>query len=233
VQIARSRGSLIAVVGIAVAIVVGVTWYVRRAPPGEVNSVAEANANRVASPTNITARDSTGGAPAAPESVGANVGSAEYPVKLDALRAKFPNNRYWSDGAPTSDPMLAHMRAAKAERDNAALGKIQANEATPEEIRAYYDDRRALSRDYLQISQAVLDEQGDKLPERDRGMFQLSVNMHRDRLKQIDRDESDALARRAAAPGAGGKPAGSTGAAGASGGASAAGSNAAQNADPQ
>lgn len=136
-------------------------------------------------------------------------------MKLDALRAKFPNNRFWAFGAPTSDPMLARMRAAKAERDNAAFGKIQANEASPEEIRAYYDDKRALSRDYLQISQAVLDENGDALPERDRGMFQLSVNMHRDRLKQIERDERDALARRAAATGAAGSAAvGSDGSAG-------------------
>ena len=126
----------------------------------------------------------------------AHRGSAEYPVKLDELRAKFPKNRYWALGAPTSDPAVAKARAAHAEADNKMLGKITANEATPEEIHTYYAERREISKDYLQISQAILDEQGDKLPERDRGMFTLSVKMHTDRLKQIDRDETDALARR-------------------------------------
>lgn len=224
-QITRSRAWTLALVGVVVAIVVGVAWYVRRAPAGEVSSVQEAKAKRVASPTNITSSESTpdnNRTASLPVSDDEHVGNAEYPVKLDALRAKFPNNRYWSFGAPTTDPMLARMRAAKAERDNAAFGKIQANEASPEEIRAYYDDKRALSRDYLQISQAVLDENGDALPERDRGMFQLSVNMHRDRLKQIERDERDALARRAAATGETGSAAvGSDGSAGESQGSAA------------
>lgn len=119
-------------------------------------------------------------------------------MNLEALRARLPDNRYWALGAPTSDPIAAKMRAARAEQDNLAFGRIQSNEATPEEIRAYYTERRAISRDYLQIAELVLAEQGDALPERDRGMFELSANLHRERLKQIDRDEADALARRGA-----------------------------------
>lgn len=42
----------------------------------------------------------------------------------------------------------------------------------------------------------MLAEQSDRLPERDRGMFELSQTLHRARLQQIDRDEADALARR-------------------------------------
>lgn len=118
-----------------------------------------------------------------------------YPVNLDALRARLPGNRYWELGAPTSDPAVARVRAARAERDNKALGRILANEASPDEIHAYYRERRAVSRDYLELSELVLREQGDQLPERDRGMFELSVNLHRARLQQIDRDESDALTR--------------------------------------
>jgi hypothetical protein len=124
------------------------------------------------------------------------IGSAgAYPVKLDDLRARLPDNRYWALGAPTSDPEVAKARAARAERDNAALGRIQANEASREDILAYYAERRAISTDYLEIAGTVLTEQGDRLPERDRGMFELSVTLHRARLQQIDRDESDALAR--------------------------------------
>jgi hypothetical protein len=124
--------------------------------------------------------------------------AAAYPVKLDALRARLPDNRYWALAAPTSDPAVAKARAERAERDNAALGRIQANEASREEIAAYYAEHRAISRDYLQIAELVLVEQGDRLPERDRGMFELSVTLHRARLQQIDRDEADALARLAA-----------------------------------
>ncbi len=125
-----------------------------------------------------------------------HIGSAApYPVQLDALRARIPNNRYWALGAPTSDPAVAKLRAARAEQDNRALGRITANEATPEEIRAYYAERRAISKDYLEVSELVLKEQGDTLPERDRGMFELSANLHRSRLQQIERDQADALAR--------------------------------------
>lgn len=121
-----------------------------------------------------------------------------YPVNLDALRVRLPHNRYWELGAPTSDPAVARARAERAERDNKALGRILANEADPGEIRAYYTERRAISRDYLELAELVLAEQGDRLPPRDRGMFELSVNLHRARLQQIDRDEADALARRSA-----------------------------------
>jgi hypothetical protein len=127
------------------------------------------------------------------------IGSAErYPVNLDALRARLPENRYWTLGAPTSDPTVARARAQRAERDNVVFGRIQSGEARPDEIRAYYAERRAISRDYLQVAELVLAEQGDALPERDRGMFELSVTMHRARLLQIERDEADALARRGA-----------------------------------
>lgn len=129
-----------------------------------------------------------------------HIGSAAppYPVKLDELRARTPNNRFWTLGAPTSDPAVAKLRAARAEADNAALGRITANEATPDEIRAYYAERKAVSRDYLEITELILKENGDALPERDRGAFELSANLHRDRMKQIERDQSDALARLAA-----------------------------------
>jgi hypothetical protein len=202
---AMPRARMVSVVLIACgcAVVIGGVWYARRTVgEGEQTSVAASAGSAVSKPTDTAAGDSvTGNASrgAESESIGAHVGSADYPVKLDALRKRMPDNRYWALGAPTSDPVVAKARAARAERDNAALGRIQANDATPGEIRAYYTERRAISRDYLQLSQTVLDEQGAALSSRDRGMFELSANMHRDRLKQIDRDEADALARRGAA----------------------------------
>jgi hypothetical protein len=121
---------------------------------------------------------------------------AHYPVNLDDLRARLPNNRYWQLGVPTRDPAVARARAERARRDNELFGRVQTGEASEPEIRAYYDERRRVSEDFLQLSMLALAEKGDQLPERDRGMFELSVTLHRARLKQIDRDLADALARR-------------------------------------
>jgi hypothetical protein len=121
---------------------------------------------------------------------------APYPVDLEELRARLPDNRYWELGAPTSDPEVAKARAERARRQNELFGRTQTGEATEPEIRAYYAEQRRVSEDYLRLSMVVLAEKGDELPERDRGMFELSAQLHRARLKQIERDLVDALARR-------------------------------------
>lgn len=202
-QISNLRVRAVTIGAIVVAIVVGVIWFARRPAPREVSSVAATRVGSAGKPnvTSTTASiagtlDSTSGGPRAP-SESDPIGSAgAYPVNLEALRARLPNNRYWTLGAPTSDPAIAKARAARAEQDNVVFGRIQSNEATPDEIRAYYAERRAISLDYLHLAELVLAEQGEALPPRDRGMFELSVNLHRARLQQIERDQSDALARR-------------------------------------
>lgn len=198
-QTDQLRKRALTLAAIVAVIVVGVVGYRRWFARAEVPSVASTSAAPVAHNTDLTSLPNTTSAGSA------QAGSAQpadpiargepYPVKLDALRAKIPNNRYWTMGAPTSDPAVAKVRAARAEQDNRELGRITANEATPEEIRAYYDERRALSRDYLELAELVLKEQANTLPERDRGMFELTANLHRARLQQIERDQSDALAR--------------------------------------
>lgn len=184
---------------VAIVIVVGVVGYFRWARDREVRSVAPTSSAPVPPTTNLTSLPNTATAEfavAGSASTADPIGDPRaYPVKLEELRAQIPNNRYWTLGAPTSDPAVAKVRAARAEQDNRALGRITANEASPEEIRAYYAERRAISRDYLELTELVLKQQGDALPERDRGMFELSANMHRARLQQIDRDQADALAR--------------------------------------
>lgn len=186
---------------IVAAIAVGSAGAVRRCARSdgeEVRAVAQPDpAPRLAPAVRpATARSGSASAPpAAPAEPSGSAGG--YPVDLAALRVRLPDNRYWQLGAPTSDPAVAKRRAARAERDNAELGRVQSGEASSDEVRAYYAERRAISRDYLQIAELVLAEQGESLPPRDRGMFELSANLHRARLQQIDRDESDALARRA------------------------------------
>jgi hypothetical protein len=129
---------------------------------------------------------------------GAEAALAHYPVKLDELRARLPDNRYWELGVPTSDPAVARARAERAKRNNELFGRTQTGEATEPEIRAYYAEQQRVSEDYLALSLLVLQEKGAQLPERDRGMFELSAKMHKDRLIQIQRDLADALARRRA-----------------------------------
>jgi hypothetical protein len=121
---------------------------------------------------------------------------SHYPVDLEDLRARLPNNRYWELGVPTKDPEVARARAERARRDNELFGRTQTGEATEAEIRAYYAERRRISEDYLELSQLVLKEKADQLPERDKNLFALSAKLHKDRLVQIDRDLADALARR-------------------------------------
>lgn len=128
---------------------------------------------------------------------------SHYPVDLEDLRARLPNNRYWELGVPTKDPEVARARAERAKRDNELFGRTQTGEATEAEIRAYYAERRRISEDYLELSQLVLKEKADQLPERDKNLFALSAKLHKDRLAQIDRDLADALARRRQRAGAG------------------------------
>jgi hypothetical protein len=121
-----------------------------------------------------------------------------YPVDLEHLRALLPDNLYFRLGAPTDDPALLQERADEERRWNDLHGKIQSNTATEEEIRSYYDHRRELSEDYVEFASLVLEEYGDKLPERDQGLYALSIKMHRKRLEEIPRNLEDALARRIA-----------------------------------
>ncbi len=150
------------------------------------------------------------GAAPADDSEAARIAAAvaeapRYPVDLDWLRARLPDNLYWRDGAPTSDPEVAKQRAERARKANELYGRVQTGEASEQEIRDYYEEKRRLSQDYQALAELVLKEKGAELPERDRGMFELSARMHRDRLAQIDRDLADAQARRAAKAGAGGR----------------------------
>ena len=191
--------------GALIAIVVGIVWVSRPWAKHAMNPPRSTRTDMVSAdtaPSQASAAQSgspdTPGADdiPSPNLVAEAIGHTEpYPVNLDALRARLPDNRYWALGAPTSDPAVARARAERARRDNTAFGRIQANEATPEEIRAYYAERRSISKDYLELAQLVLAEQGDRLPARDRGMFELSATLHRARLQQIDRDEADALVR--------------------------------------
>jgi hypothetical protein len=123
---------------------------------------------------------------------------AVYPVNFEQLRAEIPDNLYWRLGVPTRDPQIIQQRAEEEHKWNDLFGKVQSNTATEEEIRRYYDHRRRLSEDYIQFSSLVLQEFGHDLPDRDRGLYELSIQLHRKRLGEIPRQIEDALARKRA-----------------------------------
>ncbi|WP_248913842.1 hypothetical protein [Polyangium aurulentum] len=143
--------------------------------------------------------DDAGAAPEAQASAAPPSGDeARYPVDLEHLRALLPDNLYFRLGAPTDDPATLQARAEEERRWNDLYGKIQSNTATEEEIRSYYDHRRELSEDYVEFASVVLEEYEDKLPERDRGLYELSIKMHKKRLEELPRNLEDALSRRVA-----------------------------------
>ncbi len=120
----------------------------------------------------------------------------EYPVKMEDLRAKLPDNLYWELDAPTRDPEVLQRRAEAQRKWNELFGKVQSGDATEEEIHRYYDHRRKLSEDYLAVANLMLSEYGARLPESDKGLIELSIRMHQDRLAEVPRQEQDALARK-------------------------------------
>jgi len=123
---------------------------------------------------------------------------SKYPVDLEHLRSLLPDNLYFRLGAPTDDPAALQARAEEERHWNDLYGKIQSNTATEEEIRSYCDHRRELSEDYVEFASVVLEEYDDKLPERDRGLYELSIKMHKKRLEELPRNLEDALSRRSA-----------------------------------
>lgn len=170
------------------------------------------SADEASSPQSISAPSSSGGSggggldPGGPVRIDDNLpmrSQESYALDLEKLRAEIPDNVYWKLDAPTSDVAVAKERAEQAKRRNTALGRIQANEASEQEIRAYYDERRRVSTDYLQLAKLVLEGKAGEVSDRDRGLFELTVTLHQGRLQQIERDQSDALGRLAARNGSG------------------------------
>ncbi|WP_342375457.1 hypothetical protein NVS55_29745 [Myxococcus stipitatus] len=119
-----------------------------------------------------------------------------YPLDLAALQARLPDNLYWKLGAPSTDPEVLKQREEETKRWSDVFGRVQSGEATEEEVRQYYERRRKVSEDMLQFATTVLAEHGDTLPERDKGLYELSINMHRTRLSEYPRQEADAQAHR-------------------------------------
>jgi hypothetical protein len=125
----------------------------------------------------------------------AAAGASSYPVDLEGLRARLPNNLYWVLGAPTDDPDTLRQRAERARLTNELYGKVLSTTATEEEIQRYYAERRRVSEDYIEFAEMVLTAYRDRLPTEHVGLYELSIRLHSARLDEIPRDQEEALAR--------------------------------------
>ena len=119
-----------------------------------------------------------------------------YPINLERLRADIPRNRYWIDSMPTNDPDVLARREADSAGWNRLYGKVLSGTASTDEIRTWVDHRRNVSEDAIEFAQRVLAEYGSELPERDRGLLELAIDMHRTRLAELPRKESEARERK-------------------------------------
>jgi hypothetical protein len=115
---------------------------------------------------------------------------------LLALRRALPDNVYWSSGAPTTDPQALATRTEQQAADNVLYGRVLSGTATEDEVRRYYQAVRRRSQDYLRLAEEALRRQGDRMSERDRGLFELAARLHRERLATLPREEERALERR-------------------------------------
>jgi hypothetical protein len=125
----------------------------------------------------------------------ASAGAPDDPVDLNRLRARLPDNLYWTLGAPTDDPAVLAARRERERRTNELYGKVQSTTATEEEIERYYAERRRVSEDYIRFAELVLAEYRDQLPEEHIGLYELSIRMHRARLDDNPRERQEALDR--------------------------------------
>jgi DNA anti-recombination protein RmuC len=117
-------------------------------------------------------------------------------VDLEQLRERLPSNLYWELAAPTKDPQVLRKRAEEGQRWNELYGKVQSNTATDEEIHQYYDHRRQVSEDFIAFASMVLREYGGQLSEQERGLYELSIQMHRTRLEELPGQVENALTRK-------------------------------------
>jgi hypothetical protein len=191
------------IAGLAVVVVAAAVLTRTRPPPEPAVTVATADAPLAPAPASPPAAAPAPMA-AVPAALALPVDEASsdatdgprFPVDLEVIRRQLPDNLYWTMGAPTEDPEVLEARAREDRRWNTQRGKVLAGEASDDELHAWFAHQRRVHEDYLDFSAHVLNQYGEQLSERDRGLLELSVRMHKDRLDELPRQEADAVARK-------------------------------------
>lgn len=116
-------------------------------------------------------------------------------IDLREAKVLMPDNIYWELGAPTKDPAVLEARDAERRRRNQEYGRVLAGDASEDQVRAYYDYRTHVSRDYLEFAEFMRRRFSDSANEEFLGLLDLSVKMHSARLAQIPGDLEASLER--------------------------------------
>lgn len=116
-------------------------------------------------------------------------------IDLREAKALMPDNLYWTHGAPTKDPNVLEEREKERARRNEEFGRVQAGDASEDEVRAYYDYRRRLSTDYLEFAEFMARRHRGSDNESFVGLLDLATKMHAEKLAQLQGELDDALAR--------------------------------------
>lgn len=165
----------------------------QREPPAPEAPAAVASA-----PSESSARDPRTAARAAsiPEEPVPYIEGLVYgEIDLREARELMPDNVYWQIGSPTKDPALLAEREAERQRRNEEYGKVLAGDASEDEVRAYYDYKTRLSKDYLEFSEFMARRHRDSKNEQFIGMLELATKMHAARLAELPAELEDALRR--------------------------------------
>lgn len=117
-------------------------------------------------------------------------------VDLDALQAQMPDNLYWTLAAPTQDAAVLAQRKELKEYWEDQYAKINANLASEEEIRAYFEYREQKATDYVEFATALLHQYGDELSEQAHHFQVFARNLNVVQLQELPRKLTHALENR-------------------------------------
>ncbi|HWM84185.1 MAG TPA: hypothetical protein VNO33_00080 [Kofleriaceae bacterium] len=183
----------LALIGLAAAL--ALLWYAARSTAEQPERSPAASAPHTSAAPPAPKLPPTDAVDPAVSAMAQSAANATYPVDLDQLRARLPDNLYWTLGAPTDDAEILRARAERARQSNELYGKVLSTTASEAEVRSYYADKRRVSEDYIQFAELVLAEHREQLPDEHIGLYELSIRLHRARLVEIPRDMDEALAR--------------------------------------
>ncbi|MCU0668327.1 MAG: hypothetical protein MUF70_03110 [Myxococcota bacterium] len=116
-------------------------------------------------------------------------------IDLEAVRAAMPDNLYWEFAAPTQDQRLLAERDRERARWNETFGRVQAGDASKEEIEAYFDHRQRLSSDYVRVIDHMLQHYQATLSEDHQALLHTARRLHLARLQEIPRRLQEAYDR--------------------------------------
>jgi hypothetical protein len=209
----RGASRLGAVIVVAIALVVGVAWLLRRVNAERRSArtapVVAAPAAAPGSPrarvTPVWRSDLDDDEPAQDQAYKADplaplqdTAESWAQVDFDEIRKAMPDNLYWKMAFPTKDPALLKEREERRAQWNTDFGKVQSNTATDEEIDAYYGEQQQISNDYLEFLVYLATHYGEAVPKGEIGALKLAGELHLARLEEIPRKIAEAKERHAA-----------------------------------